>query len=198
MKSEEGKAKWPLLLCENQKKWEAWLSQNYDQSQGVKLQIAKKNSALSSVSYAEALDIALCYGWIDSRKESLDENSWIQRFGPRGKNSIWSQVNKEKVQRLIEEGRMKPPGLQAVETAKINGRWETAYAPPSRAVIPEELEATFADHPCAREVYESLSKQNQYAIHFRIQNAKKAETRERKAKEFIQMLESGKQIHPLM
>ena len=198
MSQKEEKRKWPLLLCTNQDDWEIWLEQNHHCSGGVSLQIAKKNSTLHSVSYAEALDSALCYGWIDSRKESLDGDSWIQRFGPRGKNSIWSQVNREKVQRLIEAGRMKSPGLQAVETAKINGRWEAAYVPQSRSTIPEELEAAFAEHPRAREIYENLNKQKKYAIHFRIQNAKKADTRARKAKEFIGMLENGEKIYDLM
>lgn len=193
LSQKEGKSEWPLLLCTNQNDWEIWLEQNHHCSGGVRLQIAKKNSALQSVSYIEALDSALCYGWIDSRKESLDEDSWIQRFGPRGKNSIWSQVNREKVQRLIEAGRMKSPGLQAVEAAKINGRWEAAYEPQSRSTMPEELEAAFAEHPRARGIYENLNKQNKYAIHFRIQNAKKAETRARKAKEFIYMLENERE-----
>lgn len=195
MNKEEGRAEWPLLLCNNQNDWEAWLAQNHHCSSGVKLQIAKKNSALQTVSYAEALDSALCYGWIDSRKESLDGDSWVQRFGPRGKNSIWSQVNKEKVQRLIEEVRMKPPGLQAIETAKINGRWEAAYAPQSRATLPVEMEAAFTEHPRAKEFYDTLNNQNKFAIHFRIQNAKKAETRARKVKELIRMLENGEKIH---
>lgn len=189
-------AEWPVLLCENQQDWEAWLEQNHDQSTGIRLQIAKKNSGLISVSYAEALDSALCYGWIDSRKEALDEKSWLQRFGPRGKNSIWSQVNREKVQRLTAEGRMKPSGLLAVETAMNNGRWEAAYEPQSRTVLPEELEAAFAEHPRAKEFYETLNRQNQYAISFRIQNAKKAETRKRKVEEFIRMLENGEKIYP--
>ena len=196
MSNAAGGTEWPLLLCENQQDWEAWLEQNHDQSTGIRLQIAKKNSGLASVSYAEALDSALCYGWIDSRKEALDEKSWVQRFGPRRKNSIWSQVNREKVQRLTEEGRMKLPGLLAVETAKNNGRWEAAYEPQSRTALPEELEAAFAEHPRAKEFYGTLNRQNQYAISFRIQNAKKAETRKRKAEEFIRMLENGEKIYP--
>lgn len=184
-----------MLLCNNQDDWEAWLEQNHHCSSGVKLQIAKKTATLQTVNYAEALDSALCYGWIDSRKESLDGESWIQRFGPRGKNSIWSQVNKEKVQRLMEEGRMKLPGLQAIETAKINGRWEAAYAPQSRATLPVEMEVAFVEHPRAKEFYDSLNNQNKFAIHFRIQNAKKAETRARKVKEFIRMLENGEKIY---
>lgn len=196
LSTKEGSAEWPLLLCPNQDAWEAWLEENHHCYNGVKLQIAKKHSTLPTVSYAEALDSALCYGWIDSRKESLGEDSWVQRFGPRGKNSIWSQVNKEKVQRLMEEGRMKPSGLQAIETAKINGRWEAAYAPQSRATVPAEMEAAFAEHPRAKEFYDTLNNQNKFAIHFRIQNAKKAETRARKVKELIRMLENGEKIHP--
>jgi uncharacterized protein YdeI (YjbR/CyaY-like superfamily) len=196
MAKSEGQPEWPLLLCANQQEWEAWLEENHFQSRGVRLQIAKKNTGLTSVSYAEALDSALCYGWIDSRKEKLDDQSWVQRFGPRGKNSIWSQVNKEKVERLTLEGRMKPAGLQAVETAKQNGRWEAAYEPQSRSSLPAELEAAFAEHPRAREFYETLDSQNKYAFAFRIHNAKKPETRRKKAEEFIRMLENGEKIYP--
>ncbi len=103
-----GQAEWPLLLCANQQEWEAWLDANHLESRGVRLQIAKKNAGLATVSYAEALESALCYGWIDSRKEALDERSWVQRFGPRGKDSLWSEINREKAERLIAEGRMKP------------------------------------------------------------------------------------------
>lgn len=196
MAAAKGRAEWPLLLCGNQQEWEAWLEQNHDQSKGVRLQIAKKQADFASVSYAEALDSALCYGWIDSQKEALDEHSWVQRFGPRGKNSIWSEVNKEKVQRLQEQGRMKPAGLAAVEAAKENGRWDKAYEPQSRAGVPEELAAAFEEHPQAKAFYETLNKQNRFAIAFRIQNAKKPETRERKVEEFIRMLENGEKIYP--
>ncbi|MEC0243709.1 YdeI/OmpD-associated family protein [Paenibacillus dokdonensis] len=196
MKKPEGQAEWPLLLCESQSDWEAWLEQNHHLSKGVRLQIAKKNSGFDSVSYDEALDSAICYGWIDSRKEKLDEKSWIQRFGPRGKDSIWSQVNREKVRRLTEEGRMKPAGLQAVETARNNGRWEAAYESQSRSTLPEELEAAFAEHPDAKAFYETLNSQNKFAITFRIKNAKKPETRKRKVDEFIRMLENGEKIYP--
>ncbi|MWV47353.1 bacteriocin-protection protein [Paenibacillus sp. HJL G12] len=190
------KAEWPLLLCKDQQEWEAWLEENHDLSNGVSLQIAKKNSGLATVSYAEALDSALCYGWIDSRKETLDESSWIQRFGPRGKSSMWSQVNREKVQRLTEEGRMRPAGIAAVDNAKKNGRWEKAYEPQSKNAPPEELRAAFESHPRAKAFYETLNSQNKFAIHFRIQNAKKEETRLKKTAEFIRMLENGEKIYP--
>lgn len=195
-KQAEGQAEWPLLLCNDQQEWAAWLAQNHGQSKGVRLQIAKKKAGFTTVSYAEALDSALCYGWIDSRKESLDEDSWVQRFGPRGKNSVWSQVNREHVQRLTEAGRMKPEGIRAVETAKQNGRWDQAYERQSRAELPEELEAAFAEHPQAKAFYETLNNQNKFAISFRIRNAKKAETRLKKVNEFIRMLENGEKIYP--
>lgn len=191
-----GAAEWPLLLCNNQKEWEDWLARNHDQSTGVSLQIAKKNAGLTSVSYAEALDSALCYGWIDSRKEALDEKSYVQRFGPRKKNSIWSQVNKEKIQRLMEEVRMKPSGLEAVEVAQKNGRWDAAYEPQSRTTVPEDVKAAFAEHPQAQAFYETLNNQNKFAILFRIQNVKRAETRKRKIEETIRMLEKGEKLFP--
>lgn len=191
-----GAAEWPLLLCNNQKEWEDWLARNHDQSTGVSLQIGKKNAGLTSVSYAEALESALCYGWIDSRKEALDEISYVQRFGPRKKNSIWSQVNKEKIQRLMEEGRMKPSGLEAVEIAQKNGRWDAAYEPQSRVSVPDDLKTALAEHPRAKAFYETLNNQNKFAILFRIQNVKRAETRKRKIEETIRMLEMGEKLYP--
>lgn len=189
-------AEWPVVLFEEQQAWESWLEEHYQSAVGVRLQIAKKNSGITSVSYDDALEVALCYGWIDSRKESWDEKLWIQRFGPRGARSIWSQVNKDKVDRLLREGRMRPAGLQAVELAKQNGKWDAAYEPQSRSTVPDDLVLKFGEHPEAKLFFETLNNQNKYAILFRIQSAKKPETRAKRIEQFIEMLERGEKIYP--
>lgn len=186
----------PIVLFENQQAFEEWLADNYDKSPGIRMQIAKKNSGISSASYAEALDVALCYGWIDSQKESLDEGSYLQRFTPRGPKSIWSKVNVDKVELLIADGRMKPPGLEAIEKAKQNGLWDKAYASQSNATMPEDLAAALEQNAKAKAFYETLNKQNKFAILFRIHNVKKEETRKRKIVQFVEMLEKGEKIFP--
>ncbi|TBL81172.1 YdeI/OmpD-associated family protein [Paenibacillus thalictri] len=185
----------PLLLCPDQAFWESWLEENGETSPGVRLHIAKKQSGVVSVTYAEALESSLCYGWIDSRKEAYDDKTWVQRFTPRGPRSIWSKVNKEKVERLIAEGRMKPKGLQAIEAAKRNGQWEAAYAPQSSATVPDDFAAALQAHPQAKAFFEGLNNQNRYAMLFRIQQVKRPETRAKKIAQFIDMLEKGEKIH---
>ena len=186
----------PTRLFKNQSAWAAWLAKNHTLSTGIWLRIAKKNSGLQSVSYQEALETALCYGWIDGQKLPENERTWLQRFVPRSEKSIWSKINREKALAMIESGRMKAAGLRAIEQAKKNGRWESAYESPSRATVPEDLAAALASHPAANEFFQDLDRANRYAILFRIQNAKRAETRARKVKEFIEMLERREKIHP--
>jgi Uncharacterized protein conserved in bacteria len=186
----------PIVLFENQQAFEEWLADHYDKSPGIRMQIAKKNSGLTSASYAEALDVALCYGWIDSQKESLDERSYLQRFTPRGPKSIWSKVNVGKVEQLIANGRMKPPGLEAIEKAKQNGLWDKAYASSSNVTMPEDLAAALEQNAKAAAFYETLNKQNKFAILFRIHNVKKEETRKKKIMQFVEMLEKGEKIYP--
>ncbi|WP_274365688.1 YdeI/OmpD-associated family protein [Paenibacillus thermotolerans] len=186
----------PIHFFENQQAWEQWLGHHHASSPGVRLQIAKKQSGLTSVSYDEALEVALCYGWIDSRKETCDDKTWLQRFTPRGPQSIWSKVNKEKAERLIAGGRMKPAGLAAIETAKRNGQWDKAYEPSSSASLPDDFEAALLRNEKAKAFYETLDKRNKYAITFRIQSAKKAETRTKRIEQFISMLERQEKIYP--
>ena len=186
----------PILLFETQQALEEWLEQHHDTSLGIRLKIAKKNTGITSVTYSEALDIALCYGWIDSQKEAYDEQTWIQRFTPRKPNSIWSIVNKDKVELLIAKGRMKPSGLQAIEAAQHYGQWDKAYAPQSSATIPEDFAAELAFNDKAKAFYDTLNKQNKYAIIFRIHSAKKPETRVKRIQQFITMLEKGEKIYP--
>lgn len=192
----KGSVELPVMLFVDQGSWEEWLEQHHDDSPGVRLQIAKKQSGLDSITYDEALEVALCYGWVDSQKEAWDERLWIQRFTKRGKRSIWSKVNKDKAERLIAEGRMKPPGFAAIEAAKVNGEWDKAYESQSNASLPEDFAQLLDRHPQAKAFYETLNKANQYAITFRIHSAKKPETRTKRMTQFIEMLEKGEKIYP--
>jgi uncharacterized protein YdeI (YjbR/CyaY-like superfamily) len=176
--------------------WETWLSKNASRSKGLWLEIAKKGSSLQSLSYDEALEVALCYGWIDGQKKAFDSKSWLQRFTPRGPRSIWSKINCGKVERLIEEGRMQPSGLAAVDQAKANGEWERAYGGQRTVEPAEEFIALLAKRPNAKAFYETLNAQNRYAIHFRIHSAKKPETRRKRVEKFIEMLERQEKLYP--
>ena len=184
------------LAFANQKAWSAWLDENHAQSAGVWLRIAKTSSGLESVSYAEALEEALCYGWIDGQKRSLDESAWLQKFTPRGERSLWSRVNREKAEELIRSGKMKPAGLQAVERARQNGRWEAAYDSPGRASVPEDFQAALDANPAAKAFFATLNSANRYAILWRLQTAKKPETRAKRMEQFIGMLEKGEKLYP--
>ncbi|WP_405082963.1 YdeI family protein [Paenibacillus chitinolyticus] len=186
----------PVLCFENQEAFEIWLESNHEASPGILLQIAKKNARLVTVSYQEALESALCYGWIDSQKKAFDDQSWIQRFTPRGARSIWSKVNKDKAEQLIADERMKPGGFKAIEDAKRSGQWDKAYEPQSSGAVPEDFAARLELNARAKAFYDTLNKQNKFAIHFRIQNVKKQETREKHILQFIEMLERGEKIYP--
>jgi uncharacterized protein YdeI (YjbR/CyaY-like superfamily) len=186
----------PVLPFERQKDWAAWLDKNHAKSAGVWLKLAKKASGIKSVTYDEALEVALCYGWIDGQKKSHDETSWLQKFTPRGPRSIWSKINTEKAQRLIESGRMKPPGLKAVESARQDGRWDAAYASQSKAVAPDDLQAELDRNAKAKAFFATLDSRNRYAILHRIHTAKKAETRAKRIKQFVLMLANNEKIYP--
>lgn len=186
----------PIMTFADQQSMERWLDDHGDTSPGIRLQIAKKNSDIVTVSYSEALEVALCYGWVDSQKEAFDEDTWLQRFTPRGARSIWSKVNKDKAEQLIKDGRMKPAGYKAIEEAKKNGNWDKAYESQSVASLPEDFAAELARNAKAKAFYDTMGRQNKYAIVFRIHNAKKQETREKRIRQFIQMLEKGEKIYP--
>ncbi len=179
-----------------QEDWADWLDKNHAKSTGVWLRIAKKTANTRSVSYDEALQVALSYGWIDGQKKSYDESAWLQKFTPRGPKSIWSKVNREKAEALIRNGQMKPAGLAAVERAKQDGRWEAAYDSPRRAAVPSDFQAELDRHAKAKAFFATLNSANRYAILWRIQTAKKAETRAKRIEQFIQMLERGEKLHP--
>jgi uncharacterized protein YdeI (YjbR/CyaY-like superfamily) len=179
----------PIKSFKSQDAWTKWLDANHKKSSGIWLRIGKKDSGLSSVSYAEALDVALCYGWIDGQKRPYDAATWLQRFTPRGPRSLWSKVNTGKVQTLIESGRMRPAGLAAIESAKASGRWESAYQPSSTAEVPPDLQAALDAKPKAKAFFETLRGANRYAIIFRVSTAKKPETRARRIADFVARLE---------
>jgi uncharacterized protein YdeI (YjbR/CyaY-like superfamily) len=186
----------PLMLFESPADWEAWLKDNHAASSGVRLQIAKKDSGRQSPSYAEALDVALCYGWIDGQKLALDDKFYIQKFTPRRPKSIWSKINTEKVAVLIKQGRMQPAGLKEIEKAKADGRWDAAYSSQKNAEVPADFSAELDKNPEAKAFFATLNKVNVYAIYFRIQTAKKPETRRSRIEKFIAMLNKHEKIYP--
>jgi len=185
----------PVRLFKDDAAWEAWLARQHDKSTGLWLRIAKVASNVRSVSYAEALDVALCYGWIDGQRKSFDEATFLQRFTPRGRRSIWSKINRGKVQRLVESGRMRAAGLAAVDRAKANGQWDAAYDSPRTATVPADLQHALDANPKAKAFFATLKGANRFAILARIQMAKRAETRARKIEQFVGMLERHEVIH---
>jgi len=186
----------PRLTFATQSEWEAWLEGNGSTSRGVWLRLAKKSAGQPTVNYAQALEVALCHGWIDGQKQSEDQHYWLQRFTPRTAKSIWSKINKEKAEALISAGRMRPSGLVAVEQAKLHGRWDAAYSSASTSTVPDDLQHALDANPKAKAFFTTLNSQNRYAILFRIQNVKKIETRAKKIAQFIEMLNDGKKLHP--
>jgi uncharacterized protein YdeI (YjbR/CyaY-like superfamily) len=187
---------YPVALFRDQDEWTSWLDSNHATAPGVWLRIAKKGSALVSVSISEALDAALCYGWIDGQRNSLDADSYLQKFTPRTKRSVWSKVNRENVARLIRSGAMRPGGLAAVEAAKADGRWERAYDSPRSSKVPADLQTALDESPQAKAFFETLKSNNRYAVLYRVQTAVKPETRGRRIREFIAMLERGETLYP--
>jgi uncharacterized protein YdeI (YjbR/CyaY-like superfamily) len=161
----------------------------------VWLRLAKKASGIRSISYGEALEVALCFGWIDGQKKSADEHYWLQKFTPRSERSMWSKINREKALKLIEAGQMKPAGLKEIERAKANGRWDAAYDSSSKATVPSDFQAALDASARAGSFFATLDSRNRYAILFRIQNVKKAETRARRIEQFIEMLEKHRKIY---
>ena len=184
------------LSFEDEGGWFSWLRDNHAISPGVWLRMAKKGGDGKSVSYAQAVEAALCFGWIDGQKKSGDDNHWLQRFTPRSAKSIWSKINREKALRLIELGKMQAAGLREVERAASDGRWDGAYDSPCSATIPPDFQAVLDKMPGAKAFFASLDSRNRYAMLFRIQTARKAETRARRIQQFAEMLSRKEKIHP--
>jgi len=175
--------------------WEQWLEQNHADSKGIWLQMFKKGSGMASVNYAEALDVALCYGWIDGQLKSIDELSYMQRFTPRRPKSLWSKRNIGHIARLTKVGRMKPAGVKQVEAAKADGRWDQAYDSPVNITLADDFLAELLKNKKALAFYESLNKANKYAIAWRIQTAKRPETKAKRMKEILEMLGREEKFH---
>ncbi|MGH2973626.1 MAG: YdeI/OmpD-associated family protein [Solirubrobacterales bacterium] len=185
----------PVLLFASPPQLEAWLERNHAESEGLWLKIAKKDSGVASVTYAEALELALCFGWIDGQKRGFDEMHFLQRFTPRRPRGRWSQINREKAEALIASGAMRPPGLAEVEAAERDGRWDAAYAGQRTAKVPDDLRRELDRNDAAREFFVTLDSANRYAILYRLEDAKREETRERRLRKFVGMLERGEKIH---
>ncbi len=184
----------PIKAFKKPADWAKWLAANHAKSPGVWVRIAKKGSGIASVTHPEALDVALCYGWIDGQRNANDEQTFLQKFTPRGPRSIWSQINREKVAALIASGQMQPAGLAAIERAKQNGQWEAAYASQKNITVPADLQAELDARPAAKAFFATLSGTNRYAILFRLATAKKPETRARRLEKFVGMLERGEKL----
>ena len=185
----------PVQHFERQKDWADWLAKNHGSSLGVWLQLAKKGTGAQSVSYDEATEVALCFGWIDGQKQAHSEQFWLQKFTRRSDKSVWSKINKDKALALIKTGKMKPAGLQEVERAKSDGRWDAAYDSASKATVPDDFQSALDSNTQAKNFFGTLDSRNRYAILFRIQTAKKAETRAKKIAQFVQMLEQHEKVH---
>ena len=188
----------PTLPFESKKKWADWLAKEHDKSAGVWLKLAKKATGIPSVTYAEALDVALCYGWIDGQKGSFDEQYFLQKFTPRRPKSIWSKINVEKAEQLIASGEMKPSGLRAIEAAKQDGRWAAAYEGQKTISVPEDFQAALDKNQKDKAFFTTLKGANRYAFLFRIQTAKKAETRAKRIQQFVEMLERNEKFHEFL
>jgi uncharacterized protein YdeI (YjbR/CyaY-like superfamily) len=186
----------PVIAFASKSKWKTWLEGNHTESIGLWLKIAKKDAKAETVTYDEALVVALCYGWIDGQKKPCDRDYWLQRFTPRKANSRWSKVNCAKALELIKNEQMKPAGLREVERARADGRWDAAYDAQSAAQVPDDLQREMNKRPAAKAFFSSLDARNRYAILYRIHGAKKPETRAQRIKKFVDMLAAKETIYP--
>ena len=186
----------PIVGFATRETWRAWLAEEHATSSGVWLKIAKAGGSSEGVSYADALEVALCYGWIDGQKRKLDDDHWLQRFTPRKARSRWSRINRDKATALIERGEMQPAGLREVEAARADGRWDAAYAGQRTAAVPDDLRRALDADPDAAEFFSTLDSRNRYAILYRVQDAKKPETRARRIDKYVAMLAAGEKLYP--
>jgi uncharacterized protein YdeI (YjbR/CyaY-like superfamily) len=186
----------PLLAFGSRQAWRDWLAEHYASHSGLWLKIAKKEAGAASVTYAEALEEALCFGWIDGQKDKLDTDWWLQRFTPRKARSKWSKINCGKAEALIGRGEMHAAGLREVEQARADGRWAAAYESQSRIEVPEDLQRALDRNEAARAFFATLTGVNRYAVLYRIQDCKKPETRAKRIEKFVAMLERGETIYP--
>jgi uncharacterized protein YdeI (YjbR/CyaY-like superfamily) len=193
---EDSKADLPILGFPSREGWAAWLAANHETAAGLWLKIAKKSSGAPTVSYADAVEVALCYGWIDGQKRPLDEGHWLQRFTPRRPKSRWSKINRDTATALLARGELAPAGLRQVELAKADGRWDAAYDGQRTAEVPADLAEALAANEAAAEFFATLSSANRYAILYRVHDAKRPATRARRIEHFVAMLAAGQTLHP--
>jgi len=186
----------PVLPFESAAAWEEWLAREHGSQNGVWVKMAKKATGIPTVTHPEALDVALCYGWIDGQRKAVDDQWFSQRFTPRRARSTWSKVNRDNVERLIAEGRMQPAGLREIERAKADGRWDAAYDPPSAASVPDDLQEALDANPPASAFFATLNSRNRFAILYRVQDAKRPETRARCIEQLVAMLAAGEKLYP--
>ncbi len=184
-----------VILFKSAQAWERWLEEHHATSPGVWLKIAKKGTGNESVSYAEALNVALCFGWIDGQANKFDDEYWLQKFTPRRPRSPWSAINRDRAMLLIEQARMREAGLLEVERARQDGRWDAAYASQSKAVVPDDLQKALDENEAARAFFNQLDSANRYAILYRVNTAKRPETRQKRIAQFVEMLALNKEIY---
>jgi uncharacterized protein YdeI (YjbR/CyaY-like superfamily) len=184
----------PIIQIASQAKWRAWLQKNHSSSRGVWLKVAKKAAPVTTVTHEEALEDALCFGWIDGQRDRFDEQFFLQRFTPRGPRSKWSEINRESAKRLIEDGRMHAAGQAQVTAAQEDGRWDAAYEPQSRATIPPDFEAALDQNPPAKTFFATLRGVSRYAFLYRISDAKRPETRAKRIEKFVELLARGEKL----
>ena len=184
----------PVLFFSSPADLEAWLEENGEASDGIWVKFAKKASGIRSVVYGEAVELALCHGWIDGQVKRLDDDHYLQKFTPRRPRSNWSKINREKAERLIAEGRMSPAGLREVERAKEDGRWDDAFDPPTTATVPDDFQSALDAEPAALEFFESLAATKRYSFLYRIREAKRPETRAKRIAEYVELLREGRTL----
>ena len=185
----------PVLRFASRDALASWLDEHAERAQGVWLELAKKGAGVTTVSYAELVELGLVHGWIDGQKRAVDERFWLQRFTPRTRTSRWSRINRDKATQLIEAGRMRPAGLAAVEQARADGRWERAYEGASTIEVPDDLRRALDANPEAAAFFATLDGTNRYAVLYRVGDCKKPETRARRIEKFVAMLARGERIH---
>jgi uncharacterized protein YdeI (YjbR/CyaY-like superfamily) len=184
----------PIVEVADQQGWRAWLEANHASPTGVWLKFAKKGSPTPTVTYDEAIEEALCFGWIDGQSRGYDDHFYLQRFTPRRPRSKWSQINREKAARLLAEGRVRPPGLAQIEAAKADGRWDAAYPAQSAATVPDDLQEALDQNPRAKEFFQTLTGSARYAFLYRLHNVTKPESRAKRIAGYIELLNEGKTL----
>jgi len=185
----------PTLEFAARAEWEAWLAQHHASAKGVWIRLSKKGVQPATLSRADVLEVALCWGWIDGQAKSLGETHWVQRFTPRRRQSRWSQINRAAAEQLIARGLMQPSGLAEVEAARADGRWDAAYASPANITVPDDLQRAFDAEPRAREQFDALDSRNRFAVLYRIEEAKRPQTRAARIEKFVAMLARGEKLH---